>query len=77
MIQIFHWTSYICSSPGHFTEGFLCHSENVRIHLSHVPATVGSGSVVTIDWQGLVGIEGDQHDATVGVDHSGVEEPHR
>lgn len=49
------------SSPGHLLIGFLCHSEDVRVHVAHVLATVGVDDILSIDWQLFIRIDGNKH----------------
>lgn len=49
--------------PGHLFIGFLSHGKYMRVHVPHVLPTVGSDDVVSIDWQGLIRVDGHQDDS--------------
>lgn len=50
-------------SPGHLLIGFLCHREDVGIHVPHVLAAVGVDDILLVDRQLLVGIDGHEDNA--------------
>ena len=63
------------SLPSHSTVRLFSHSKDVWIHLSHLTPTVCVDDVTAIYGQLLVGVDGNQDDATVGVDGVGLQEP--
>lgn len=49
--------------PGHLFVSLLCHSKDVRVHVTHVLAAVGVDDVGTVDGKRLIRVDGHQDDS--------------